>query len=673
MKVVTINDSFPERLRMTNYHDRLDLDPRLSNRKAIAIFGRSLLYLWPQRLLLTIRLALVTLIFVIGLPLPWFLKIVVDHGVMQLPVQSALLYPFFMDPFLQATANISPLDITFYALVTLALIFGLVGYSGNTVLESNLAEGADVATQSENKVSSGMSSAHGLIGLLDLSVAIRLSQRITHHVRLALFGNMSRLPLTTLQQQRSGDAIFRVLHDTPSIAGICHALTVNPYAMVFSVTLNLWVLFMVYGNTAPELVWVGLSAVLITLFLTSPLANWVRAASQASRSSGSATTNDLEEGLKNVAAIQSLGGGQQEQAKFRDSSKESFKQSLILLLAKSIVIWIADNIHLLFQTLGFWIIFKGIIDGHLTLGDTPVIIRMYSLLYETSMQFGQVWIEQQDNAAAARRVFFMMDRTTENPEGPYTDIPNPGTATGVRFDNVSFSYPDGRIALNNVSFHARPGETIAIAGATGAGKTTLAYMIPKFVRPSSGRVLIDDTDTTNLSTEQLRQRVAYVFQEHQLLTDTVAANLRIANPNATLEDLTVACQKAGALEFITAMPGGFESRIELGGGTLSTGQKQRLSIARALLRRASILILDEPTAALDPATEASLLKAFDETDNNIVIVIAHRPSTVRHADRILFLHDGEIVEEGTHEELMTHTDGHYRRSVEFAADNSISG
>ena len=673
MKVVTINDSFPERLRMTNYHDRLDLDPRLSNRKAIAIFGRSLLYLWPQRLLLTIRLALVTLIFVIGLPLPWFLKIVVDHGVMQLPVQSVLLYPFFMDPFLQATANISPLDITFYALVTLALIFGLVGYSGNTVLESNLAEGADVATQSENKVSSGMSSAHGLIGLLDLSVAIRLSQRITHHVRLALFGNMSRLPLTTLQQQRSGDAIFRVLHDTPSIAGICHALTVNPYAMVFSVTLNLWVLFMVYGNTAPELVWVGLSAVLITLFLTSPLANWVRAASQASRSSGSATTNDLEEGLKNVAAIQSLGGGQQEQAKFRDSSKESFKQSLILLLVKNVVIWIADNIHLLFQTVGFWIIFKGIIDGHLTLGDTPVIIRMYSLLYETSMQFGQIWIEQQDNAAAARRVFFMMDHKTEKSPSTYTGIPNPGTVTGVRFDNVSFSYPDGRLALNNVSFHAKPGETIAIAGATGAGKTTLGYMIPKFVRPSSGRVLIDDTDTTNISTEQLRQRVAYVFQEHQLLTDTVAANLRIANPNATLEDLTAACEQAGALEFITAMPDGFESRIERGGGTLSTGQKQRLSLARALLRRASILILDEPTAALDPEHEASLLKAIDKTDNNIVIVIAHRLATIQHADRILFLHNGEVVEEGTHEELMTYKDGQYRRFVEFATPNSISG
>jgi ABC-type multidrug transport system fused ATPase/permease subunit len=298
---------------------------------------------------------------------------------------------------------------------------------------------------------------------------------------------------------------------------------------------------------------------------------------------------------------------------------------------------------------------------------------MYSLLYETSMQFGQIWIEQQDNAASARRVFFMMDHETEKSPSTYTDIPHPGTATGVRFDNVSFSYPDGRLALNHVSFHAKPGETIAIAGATGAGKTTLGYMIPKFVQPSSGRILIDDTDTTNISTEQLRQRVAYVFQEHQLLTDTVAANLRIANPNATLEDLTSACQQAGALEFIRAMPEGFESRIERGGDTLSTGQKQRLSIARALLRRASILILDEPTAALDPKTEASLLKAIDKTDNNIVIVIAHRLSTIQHADRILFLHNGQIVEEGTHEELMTFTDGHYRRSVEFAAHNSISG
>ena len=287
---------------MTKYHDRIDVRTDIDNRETISILGRSLHWLWPQGKLLGTRLFLVSLIFLAGLPIPWFLKIVVDHGVQQLPIQDEMLYPFFMDPLLNILAVQSPLDITLYTLLLLAFIFLLVGYSGNTFLEANLAEGADVATQSENKVSAGFSSAHGLLGFLDLSVAIRLSQKITHEVRAALFSKMSRFHLVALQQQRSGDVMFRVMHDTPAIAGICHALTVNPFTMVISVTLNLWVLWMVYGSTAPELVWLGFTAVIITLILTSPLAKWMRTASQASRSSGSATLDDLEEGLKQVSA-----------------------------------------------------------------------------------------------------------------------------------------------------------------------------------------------------------------------------------------------------------------------------------------------------------------------------------------------------------------------------------
>ena len=270
---------------------------------------------------------------------------------------------------------------------------------------------------------------------------------------------------------------------------------------------------------------------------------------------------------------------QTEQEKFRDASKESFKQSLLLLLVRNVVLWIADNIHLLFQTLGFWIIFNGIIDGHLTLGDTPVILRMYSMLYETSMQFGQIWIEQQDNAAAARRVFFMMDHDSESSSMADITRSVPGIGAGIRFENVSFRYPDGREALSNISFSVNPGETIAIAGATGAGKSTLAYMIPKFIQPTSGRVFFDDTDITDFDITQLRNHAAYVFQEHQLLTDTIAANLRIAKPEASLDDMREACGQAGALDFIEAMPEGFDSWIGRGGGTLSVGQKQRLSIA----------------------------------------------------------------------------------------------
>ena len=652
---------------MTSYHDRIDIRTDIDNRETLSILRRSLFWLWPQGKLLGTRLFLVVLVFLIGLPLPWFLKIVVDHGVQQIPIEDEMLYPFFMDPLLTFLSVHSPLDITLYTLLLLAFIFLLVGYSGNTYLEANLAEGADVATQSENKVSAGFSSAHGLLGFLDLSVAIRLSQKITHEARAALFSKMSRFHLVALQQQRSGDAMFRIMHDTPAIAGICHALTVNPFTMVISVTLNLWVLWMVYGSTAPELVWLGFTAVIFTLILTSPLAKWMRTASQASRSSGSATLDDLEEGLKQVSAIQSLGGVKQEQGKFRNASQESFKQSLVLVSVKNVVIWVADNIHLIFQTLGFWIIFNGIIDGTLTLGDTPVILRMYSLLYETSLQFGQIWIEQQDNAAAARRVLFMLDHEAEDRVESNEKRLNLGSKDGIQFKDVSFTYPDGRQALKAISFHALPRETIAIVGTTGAGKTTLASMIPRFIDPSSGSIIIDGIDIVEITKSQLRQEIAYVFQEHQLLSDTVEANLRIGNPSASIEELKTACEQAGALAFIESMPHGFNSLIERGGGTLSTGQKQRISIARALLRRASILVLDEPTAALDPETESSLVKAINESENNLTIIIAHRLSTIRHADRILFLEQGEIVEEGKHEDLMELSEGRYQRFVHLAS------
>ena len=354
-----------------HYHDRLDVRTTLATGDVIALFKRALGYLWPQRRLFAARTGLMVLIYGLGLPLPWFLKILLDHGVMQQPIPpggEGLLYPFFMTGFLDAAAGLDPLAVTLYALAVLAAVFLFVGYSGNTLLEANLAEGADVATRSENKISAGFSAAHGLVGLLDLCLAIRLSQRITHHVRGELFSRLSRQPMTSVNLQRSGDAIFRVLHDAPSIAGICYALTLSPLAMVTSVGANLWILTAVYGGVAPELVWIGFSAVVLTLLATSPLARWARRASQASRASGSATTDEVEEGLRNVAAVQSLGGSDRQRAQFAAASRESFRQSLLLVWVVNVVEWIAEHVHLVFATAGFWVIFAGIIRGELTLG-----------------------------------------------------------------------------------------------------------------------------------------------------------------------------------------------------------------------------------------------------------------------------------------------------------------
>ena len=656
---------------MAEYHDRLDLRPTLAAGDVVGLFRRSLGYLWPVRRLFAARAGLMVLIYALGLPLPWFLKILIDHGVMQQPIPpggEGLLYPFFLVPLLDSAAGMDPLAVTLYALILLAVVFLFVGYSGNTMLEANLAEGADVATRSENRISAGSSAAHGLVGLLDLCLAIRLSQRITDQVRGEVFSRLSRQPLTSLNLQRSGDAIFRVLHDAPSVAGICLALTLSPLGMIVSVGANLWVLSSVYGGVAPELVWIGLSAVVLTLAATSPLAGWARRASQASRASGSATTDEVEEGLKNVAAVQSLGGAERQRGQFAAASRESFRQSLLLVWVANVVEWIAENVHLVFATAGFWVIFTGIVRGELTLGDVPVVLRMYSLLYETAMQFGRIWIDQQDNAAAARRVYFAMDHEAEETASSTAPSYRGGlpALVSLGFENVGFRYPDGRRALTDLSFEARAGETVAIVGPSGAGKTTLAQMIPGFLRPTEGRLTLNGIDIADLDTAALRRGVAYVFQEHQLLTDTVAANLSIAKPDATVTEMESACRLAGALDFVRAMPDGLASTIGRGGGTLSTGQKQRLSIARGLLRGAPILILDEPTAALDPETERALLEALSATgQDRLTIVIAHRLSTIERADRIVFLDQGRLVETGSPDELMADDDGAYRRFVDM--------
>ena len=639
----------------SQYHDRLDTDVATSSRESIAIGRRALGFLAPVRHLLGARIALAVVIFVVGLFVPWFWKIIIDHGVLQQPITADGLFPFFVRPFLDAIATRSPLDIVLVSFFTMAGVYLLFGYAGNQMLDANLAEGVDVATTSENKTSAARSETGGLVGWIDFSLAIRFSQRITDRVRTSVFAALTRLPMVDVVRQRSGDAIFRVLHDAPSIGVMCTQLTIVPFSMILRVALNLWVLTIVYGTIAPELVWIGLSAVFFTLFVTAPLARRYRRASQASRASGSATTDDLEEGLKNVAAVQSLGGVEVERERFASASRESFRQSFVVVWMRILIEVLSENVHLVYQTAGFITMSIGIIDGRLTIGDVPVILRMYSLLYETSMEFGRIWIDQQDNVAAARRLFFTLDR------GVVADaqrIPGRDRVERVAFERVSFSYPDGREVLEELDFSAESGEIVALVGPSGSGKTTCASLLAGFYAPTHGRIVVNGTAGAIAP-----DRVAFVFQEHQLISATVADNLRVAKPTASDSELRAAARLAGAEDFIDALPDGFDTHIGQGGGALSVGQKQRLSIARGALRDADVLILDEPTAALDAETETHVMEAVTNLarqHDRIVIVIAHRLATIRRADRILFLMDGRIVEQGTHDDLMALSDGRYR-------------
>jgi len=196
--------------------------------------------------------------------------------------------------------------------------------------------------------------------------------------------------------------------------------------------------------------------------------------------------------------------------------------------------------------------------------------------------------------------------------------------------------------------------------------STLASLIPRFLTPRSGRVLLDGHDIAHVTLASLRSQVAFVFQETVLFDATIEENIRLGDPQATEADVRRAARIAGADDFILALPDGYRTGLGRAGGKLSVGQKQRLSIARALVRNAPILILDEPTSALDPDTERRLVAALREASRTrIVIVIAHRLSTIREADQILFIEDGAITERGDHRELMSRRDGHYRRHVEM--------
>jgi ABC-type multidrug transport system fused ATPase/permease subunit len=313
---------------------------------------------------------------------------------------------------------------------------------------------------------------------------------------------------------------------------------------------------------------------------------------------------------------------------------------------------------------GFVYVVDQVIDGQLTLGDFALLYTYFVQAAAHAISLGTLWVSIQGSAAGLQRVFELMDYpgAHDNPDAPLL-----GRVTPVlRVDDVHFDYADGAAALRGVSFTARSGQMLAIVGPTGAGKTTLAYMIPRFLVPQRGAVLIDDVNIAGVSLASLRAHIAFVFQETALFDMTVADNLRLAKADASDDEIYRAARRAGADAFVQQLPEGYQTRLGRGGSKLSVGQRQRLSIARAFVRDASILILDEPTSALDVDTEHDLLAALRAaSQDRIVILITHRLAAARAADTILFLDRGRLLETGAHDALMRAPDGAYRRFVEL--------
>ena len=644
------------------FDDQIDLEHELTHYEALKFVLRGAAYVrYIWKLYLT-KWLLGTAIIVPGLFIGWFWKIITDHIILGQPlVVGEVNFPPHMNWLLRMLEGHDPMEMMMIIVVVyvvgLLLIGTRVGGTG-----AGLFGGRDTASNAENQISGGGSSAGGIWGIAEWWVDVRCTQRFVHKLRGDLFRRLIRSPMTRVDDHRIGDSLYRTLYDTPMVYTCVTEITFSPFFTLVGLGLTFYQLWWTYASVSIQLILLLALMIPITMATTIAPSRWIRRMSQNARASGAATTNALEQTMNNITAVQSLGGMKQEKQRFARKSAHAFWRSRIAMLP-----WVGVGVIIEFAgwPIGFylsWHVSNLVIEGQLTVGDFAALFGMYMGLRGTFIGMGRLWLNIQDQAAASRRVFFFLDQHTDDEE--HSDkVTLADVNDEVSFQDVDFTYPDGHQALKGINVTMPFNRVVALVGPTGSGKTSLAYLIPGFLKATQGTVRVDGNDVMDVNLASLRDNVAYIFQEHLLLSESIKSNLLLANPNATDGDIKTALETAGCTEFVEKLPNGIDTILGRSGDTLSVGQQQRLSIARGLIRDAKILILDEPTAALDPQTENLLVRSLREAARGrLVVVIAHRLSTIRQADQIVFLDAGEVKEVGNHDTLMSR-DGPYREFV----------
>jgi ATP-binding cassette, subfamily B, bacterial len=487
-----------------------------------------------------------------------------------------------------------------------------------------------------------------------------VGQWVMHDLRRVLYSHIQRLSLSYHDQKRTGDLISRVTTDIDAVQSLISQVMLG--MLVNVLTLVGMMIVMLYLNWAFTVIALLVAPALF--FVVYHYTHRIKNASRAMRRQEGEVVSVLEEVLSSIRVVKAFAREDYEQKRFERESRESVEKALRARNFKAKLPPLVEIIVAAGTCLVLWYGARLVLTGALTSGELLVFLLYLGKMYKPMRELSKMT----DTISKADVGWERIREVLEN-ETQVRDLPGakraPRFKGKIEFDHVKFAYNGNQRVLDDVSLRIEPGQLVALVGPTGAGKTTIVSLLPRFYEISDGQIRIDHTDIRRFKQKSLREQISFVLQESLLFRATVAQNIAYGKPDASHEEIVRAARLANADEFIDHMPDGYETMIGERGMTLSGGQRQRITIARAIIRDSPILILDEPSAGLDAESEKLVFDALGNLmEGKTSIVIAHRLATVRRADVIFVIDDGRVVEQGTHDELIANG-GLYSRLYEL--------
>jgi ABC-type multidrug transport system fused ATPase/permease subunit len=481
-----------------------------------------------------------------------------------------------------------------------------------------------------------------------------LSQGIGNDLRVRLYHHLQQLSLAYYDTNRIGTILSTLTTDVQTIQSFASSSTLS----IFTNTLTVAGMIVVMVGLRWDFALIALAVTPLLAVFVMRVNSAIRTAVKEVRTRQSEMLATLQEGLQSIQVVQAFGREDHQEQQVRNVSLDTVTAWLKARRVSSLLSPVVSMAIAVCTGLVLWRGSLLILAGATTVGTLTVFLTYLVKFFQPVRDLAQMTNTIAQVSVAFERVQAVCDADDVIPERPAPADPPPFRGE-IAFEHVGFGYDPATPVLRDINFTIAPGQMVGIVGPTGSGKSTLASLIPRFRDLDAGTITVDGVDIRDYKLRKLRSQIAFVLQDTVLLRGTVRDNIAFGRPNATEDEIVQAAKLANAHEFVIRMPDGYDSLVGDRGMTLSGGQRQRIGIARALIRDNPILILDEPTAALDAESEQLVIEALERLmEGRTVITIAHRLSTLRNADKVIVVNDGVVAENGTHEELLA-LDGIY--------------